>query len=71
MTKIFTLRNIIALSVPLFFAGCSNNDEYQNSNTISGVKTISSSEDNKEDLAYVGVVQDNITGETKYIVAKK
>lgn len=69
MVKIYTLRNIIALIGALFFVGCSNNGNYQNSNTIDDVKTLSS-EDKFSATAKLSEIKQTQDGQIIYVIEK-
>ena len=69
MVKIYTLRNIIALFGALFFVGCSNNGNYQNSSTIDDVKTFSS-EDKFSATAKLNEIKQTKDGQIIYVIEK-
>lgn len=68
--KVYTLRGIFILPTALFFAACSNNAQYKNSNTIGEVKTISS-EDKYYAVTQIGEIKEPEYGQTVYVVQKK
>ncbi len=69
MVKVYTLRNIITLFIVLFFGSCSSHDNFQNSRTISEVKSISSEDRFSTD--FNAEINKSENGQVVYVVKNK
>ena len=70
MTKIVTLRNIITLTIALFFAACNNFTKPTAYSASSELKSISS-EDKYANVSPLAEMTDPESGQTIYFVSKK